>query len=101
LIEESYVRLYATDFARLAVRAETRPLEPGALSRRIAEARSHAGVMDARKGEGHLEALVSRLRDAARRPLTPNRSGPEVDAEVLRTRHVFLNDVADTLSRPK
>jgi hypothetical protein len=99
MIEESYVRLYAADFARLAVRAELRPLDPDMVPKRMAEARAHAGVMDAKKGEGHLAALVSRLRDEARRPRT---HGPAVSssAESAEHRHLFLNTIADALSDP-
>ena len=100
VIEESYVRLYAHDFARLAVRAETRPLEPDLLPKRIADARAHAGVMDAKKGAGHLEALVARLRDEARRPVSQNRIGLSGDADAIEKRQRFLTDIADTLSRP-
>ena len=100
MIEESYVRLYANDFARLAVRAELRPDDADMLPRRIAEARVHAGVMDARKGAGHLEALVTRLRDEARRPASANRGRLVEEADVLAKRQRFLNGVADTLSQP-
>jgi len=99
MIEESYVRLYAADFARLAVRAELRPLDPDMVPKRMAEARAHAGVMDAKKGEGHLAALVARLRDEARRPRT---HGPAVSsaASSMEHRHQFLNAIADALSAP-
>ncbi|RYG09122.1 MAG: hypothetical protein EON96_18855 [Caulobacteraceae bacterium] len=100
MIEESYVRLYAHDFARLAVRAETKPLEPSLLPKRMADARAHARVMDARKGQGHLEALVARLRDEARRPVSQNRIGLAGDAETYEKRQLFLSEVADALSRP-
>lgn len=97
MIEESYVRLYAADFARLAVRAELRPLDPDMVPKRMAEARAHAGVMDAKKGDGHLAALVARLRDEARRPRT---HGPAVSSTAASAehRHLFLNRIADALS---
>ena len=98
MIEESYVRLYANDFARMASRSELRPLEPDVLPKRMAEARSHAGVMDARKGEGHLVALISRLRDEASRPLSNNRIGTPTEASAIEHRHRFLTAVADGLS---
>lgn len=100
MIEESYVRLYAADFARLAVRAELRPLEPALVPKRIAEARIHAGVMDAKKGYGHLEALITRLRDEARRPIWRTAGRSTIDPELVEQRQRFLNGVADTLSAP-
>lgn len=100
MIEESYVRLYAADFARLAVRAELRPLDPSLAPKRIADARAHARLMDARKGEGHLEALISRLRDEARRPASPNRIGAASGTDAIDPRHIFLNGIADILSQP-
>ncbi|NBW10373.1 MAG: hypothetical protein EBR82_20320 [Caulobacteraceae bacterium] len=98
MIEESYVRLYAGDFARLAARAEVTPLDPAILTRRMKEARVHAGVMDARKGDGHLEALVTRLRDEARRPRSRGLMGSIETAEANAHHHAFLTTVADALS---
>jgi hypothetical protein len=98
MIEESYVRLYANDFSRLASRAEINPLDPALLSKRMAEARVHAGVMDAKKGEGHLAALVARLRDEARRPRARGMAGSIDTATAMAHHHRFLNTVADALS---
>jgi len=98
MIEESYVRLYAGDFARFAARAEITPLDPTIVTRRMKEARVHAGVMDARKGDGHLEALVARLRDEARRPRSRGLMG-SIDTATASARHRdFLTTVADALS---
>jgi hypothetical protein len=98
MIEESYVRLYAGDFARLAARAGITPLDPAILTRRMQEARVHAGVMDARKGGGHLEALVTRLRDEASRPRSRGLMGSIDTAEANAHHHDFLTTVADALS---
>ena len=87
MVEESYVRLYANDFARLAVRAGTRPLEPDLLPKRIADARAHAIVMDSKKGAGHLEALATRLRDEARRSPSHHRVGLAPEQAAIDKRH--------------
>ena len=65
MIEDSYVRLYAHDFVQMAGRSELGQDVQGAVDTRLAAARAHAVIMDARKGPGHLNALVSRLRDLA------------------------------------
>lgn len=101
MVEESYVRLYANDFTRLAVRAETRPLEPDLLPKRIADARAHAVVMDSKKGAGHLEALATRLRDEAGRPPSHNRVGLAIEWAAIERRRSFLHTIADMLSRPE
>jgi hypothetical protein len=98
MIEESYVRLYAGDFARLAARSEITPLDPAILTRRMNEARVHADVMDARKGDGHLAALVTRLRDEARRPRSRGLMGSIDTAAASAHHHEFLTTVADALS---
>lgn len=98
-MEESFVSLYAKDFVRMAARAELRPLEPSVLPKRMAEARVHAHVMDAKKGGGHLEALIVRLRDEACRPASSYRLA--INLEAGRNRQLFLVSVADALSRPE
>lgn len=100
MIEESYVRLYAADFVRMAQSAETRPLDPTAVPKRMDQARSHADVMDAAKGVGHLAALVTRLRDEARRPSQRHAAALQSDASAVERRHLFLNTIADALSLP-
>lgn len=97
MIEENFVRLYAHDFVRLAIRSEMGTPDADGLQRRIREARAHAAIMDVRKGDGHLAALASRVRDEA---LSFNDRGVQkgVDVEEARRRHqIFLTGVADTL----
>lgn len=97
MIEESYVRLYSNDFVRMAMRADADGPDPAVSSRRIGEARTHAVVMDARKGEGHLAALAERLREEARRLAQPGRF--EVDPDTVGQQQDFLTSVADELER--
>ena len=96
MIEENYVRLYATDFVRMAQRAETYGTDAGSIAKRTAEARAHATLMDARKGPGHLAALASRLRDEARHPRTTGRLGAD-EAQAIDRKYAFLNAVANDL----
>ena len=97
MIEESYIRLYAQDFSRMAVRAETQGTDDAVVAKRMADARSHAALMDSRKGEGHLAALIVRLRDEARRPPSHRFADLGAEPEALVRRHDFLNGVADAL----
>jgi len=62
MIEEGFVRMYAHDFAALAARAEGGSDVEALVRKRIEEARSHAALMDARKGEGHLPAVADAWR---------------------------------------
>lgn len=98
MIEESFVRLYANDFVRMAQRPEVVSLEDPALAKRILEARKHAGVMDARKGDGHLAALISRLHDEARRPYSASRVGSSNESDAVGRRQRFLEVIADRLA---
>ncbi|WGM30936.1 hypothetical protein [Brevundimonas sp. NIBR11] len=98
MIEESFIRLYANDFVRMAQRPEVVSLEDPALAKRILEARKHAGVMDARKGDGHLAALISRLHDEARRPYSASRVGSSNESDAVGRRHRFLEVIADRLA---
>ena len=98
MIEESFVRLYAHDFVQMAVRSELGQDVQAGLQRRLTEARSHAALMDTRKGGGHLAALVVRLRDEAVR--FDGRSylrGVDPRAAAGR-RLIFLSGVADRLA---
>lgn len=100
MIEESFVRLYAHDFIQMAVKSELGQDVDAALQRRLAEARSHAALMDARKGSGHLTALIERIRDEA--PRFDGRAmlrGADPSMAAKR-RHRFLTKVADALVRP-
>ena len=76
MIEEGFVRMYAHDFATLAARAETGTDVEALVQKRIGEARSHAAIMDARKGDGHLPAVADRLvLEAARDDVRMIRAG--------------------------
>lgn len=67
MAEEGFVMMYTRDFAHLAARAAAGQDVEEAVTKRIAEARRHAELMDARKDVGHLEAVVDRLKSEARR----------------------------------
>lgn len=98
MIEDAYVRLYAHDFVQMAGRSELGQNVQDAVQKRLSDARAHAVIMDARKSPGHLNALVSRLRE-----LAPEFTGRVMlkDAnleEAAERRLVFLNRVADALA---
>ena len=97
MIEENFVRLYATDFARLGVRGETLPSDERAVQKRLEEARAHSVLMDQRKGEGHLAALVSRLRDEASRPSIDRMTHKAPSEPPIVARQTFLKAMADAL----
>ncbi|QTC92239.1 hypothetical protein [Brevundimonas goettingensis] len=97
MIEENFVRLYASDFVRMAKRPGLMAADDPALERRIVEARKHAGVMDARKGEGHLAALISRLKDEAGRLPSTIHNVLADDIGAIASRHRFLAEVASRL----
>lgn len=100
MIEEGFVRLYAHDFATLAARAETGIDVDGLLRKRIDEARSHAVLMDARKGAGHLAAVADRVEhEAAREDVRVIRDGAQI-AGALERRRAFLLGVAADLRQP-
>lgn len=82
----------------MAQRPEGAALEDPALAKRIADARKHADVMDARKGDGHLAALIARLHDEARRPNSNSRIGSIDEADTVGRRHRFLCMVAERLA---
>lgn len=97
MIEDAYVRLYTNDFAQMAGRSEMGQDVEGAVEKRLADARAHAVIMDDRKGPGHLEALIRRIRDTA-----PEFTGRVMlkDAnpqEAAHRRLVFLTRIADAL----
>jgi hypothetical protein len=100
MIEESFIRLYAHDLVQFAGRAELGQEVDAGVDKRMADARSHAVLMDARKGSDHLASLISRLREEAvqfnGRVML---KGTDPEAAALRRRR-FLNRVADRLSRP-
>lgn len=97
MIEDAYVRLYAHDFVQMAGRSELGQDVNAAVEKRLVDARAHAVIMDARKGPGHLEALIRRLRDVA-----PEFTGRVMlkDANPVQAaerRLVFLTRIADSL----
>ncbi|WP_395945984.1 hypothetical protein [Brevundimonas sp.] len=97
MIEENYVRLYANDLIRMAQRVETRPSELDPVPQRLGQARAHAAVMDTAKGEGHLAALIARLRDEARRPSSQTRVGSEAEGIAFARRPALLLAMVDAL----
>lgn len=101
MIEEAFLRMYATDFVHLAARAEQGQDVGDALRRRISETRVHAALMDRRKAAGHLEALVDRLQEEAGR--FSGRGLPRGDdpAPAFARHRAFLSDVAARLSEPE
>lgn len=100
MIEEGFVRMYTHDFATLAARAESGVDVEAQVQKRIGEARSHAALMDARKGEGHLPAVAERLvHEAARDDVRMIRAGEDIPGALARRRE-FLNRVIDALRSP-
>ncbi|MGW8704684.1 hypothetical protein ACWGLL_00125 [Brevundimonas sp. NPDC055814] len=100
MIEESFVRLYAQDFVQMAVRSGLGQDVDAALQRRLTEARIHALVMDDRKSEGHLAALISRVRDEASRVDGRAIRYGEDPAAAAEQRLRFLSGVAEALNAP-
>lgn len=100
MIEEGFVRLYANDFASLAARAEAGVEVEALVQKRIGEARSHAALMDARKGDGHLPAVADRLiEESLRTSSRVVREMQDVEGAMTRRRE-FLERVADILRSP-
>ncbi len=100
MIEEGFVRMYAHDFTTLAARAESGAEVELLVQKRIGEARSHAALMDARKGDGHLPAVVERIRaESARDDVRTLRAGEDVEGALARRRE-FLLRIADVLDTP-
>ena len=58
--EEQFIQMYVRDFATMASRVEAGSDIEAQLNKRISETRSHAALMDARKAEGHLAAVIER-----------------------------------------
>lgn len=100
MIEEGFVRMYAHDFTTLAARAETGTDVEALVQKRISEARSHAALMDARKGEGHLPAVAERVAlEAAREDVRTIRAGEDVPGALAR-RKAFLLRIVEILGAP-
>jgi hypothetical protein len=101
MIEEGFVRLYAHDFTTLAARAETGIDVEAMVTKRVDEARSHAALMDARKGEGHLPAVADRLvYEADRDDVRVIRAGEDVPGALAR-RKAFLTRIIKMLRAPQ
>lgn len=98
MIEESFVRLYARDFVMLSVRSEQGQNVEALRERKLVDARSHAQVMDARKGSDHLAALTVRVREEATRFDDRGLQAGTDPVEAAERRRVFLNAVADELA---
>ena len=100
MIEEGFVRLDANDFASLAARAEAGVEVEPLVQKRIGEARSHAALMDARKGGDHLPAVADRLVEEAGR--TNSRVVREMQdvAGAMARRREFLERIAGILRTP-
>ena len=100
MIEEGFVRMYAHDFTTLAARAETGTDVEALVQKRIGEARSHAALMDSRKGEGHLPAVAERLTlEASREDVRTIRAGEDVPGALAR-RKAFLLRIVEILGAP-
>ncbi|MBX3479078.1 MAG: hypothetical protein KF842_01670 [Caulobacter sp.] len=99
MAEEGFVSMYARDFVTLAARAESGVEVEPQVEKRIGEARSHAQLMDARKGGDHLPAVADRLRHESKRDdIRTFRPGDDIKA-ALKRRREFLLDVADRLMK--
>lgn len=97
MIEEGFVRMYAHDFTSLATRAEAGIDVEGMVQKRIGEARSHAALMDSRKGAGHLPAMADRIaQEAARGDQRLVRNADDAEGAAVR-RRAFLNRIAEIL----
>lgn len=100
MIEENFVRLYAYDFVQMAVRSGLGQDVDAALQRRLAEARTHAVVMDNHKSKGHLAALINRVRDEANRVDSRAVRYGDDPALAAHQRFRFLSGVAQALDAP-
>lgn len=98
MIEENFIRLYARDFVMLSVKSELGQDVEALRERKLSDARSHAQVMDARKGSDHLAALTVRVREEATRFDDRGLQAGTNPAEAAERRHAFLNAVADELA---
>lgn len=98
MIEENFIRLYARDFVMLSVKSELGQDVGAQRERKMVDARSHAQVMDARKGSDHLAALTERVREEATRFDDRGLLAGTNPVEAAERRRVFLNAVADELA---
>jgi hypothetical protein len=100
MIEDSFLRLYASDFVSFAAKAEQGQDVATAVQRRMDECRSHAELMDRRKGEGHLAAMSARMSDEAERFSGRGLPRDQDPAPAAARHRAFLLDIARTLSDP-
>lgn len=98
MIEENFIRLYARDFVMLSVKSELGQDVEAQRERKLVDARSHAQVMDARKGSDHLAALTERVREEAVRFDDRGLQAGTDPVEAAERRRAFLNAVADELA---
>ena len=98
MIEENFIRLYARDFVMLSVKSELGQDVVAQRERKLVDARSHAQVMDARKGSDHLAALTVRVREEATRFDDRGLLAGADPVQAAERRRLFLNGVADELA---
>ena len=99
MIEDAFIRLYAHDFVQFSGRNELGQDVTAGVAKRMADARSHAEVMDAHKGSDHLASLISRLREEANHFSGRMMLKGADPAEAARRHRRFLNGIADSLSQ--
>lgn len=98
--EEQFIQMYVRDFATMASRVEAGSDIEAQLNKRISETRSHAALMDARKGEGHLPAVADRVaHEAEREDVRFVRAGQDVPGALAR-RKEFLLQIVQLLRSP-
>lgn len=101
MIEEAFLRMYASDFVAMAARAEQGTDVADQLKKRLDDCRSHAELMDRRKGQGHLAAMVERLGEESVR--FSGRGLPRGDdpAPAAERHRQFLMAAASRLTTPE
>lgn len=100
MIQDSFLRLYATDFVSFAAKAEQGQDVSAALQRRMDECRSHALLMDRHKGDGHLAAMSERLIDEAKRFSGRGLPRDQDPAPAAERHRAFLVRIAEALAEP-
>lgn len=100
MIEESFLRMYASDFVSFAAKAEQGQDVAAAVTRRMDECRTHAELMDRRKGEGHLRALAGRVADEAGRFSGRGLPRDQDPAPAAERHRAFLAGIAEALRVP-
>lgn len=100
MIEDSFLRMYASDFVSFAAKAEQGQDVTAAVQRRMDECRSHAELMDRRKGTGHLSAMSERLTDEAERFSGRGLPRDQDPAPAAERHRAFLLDIARAFDAP-